>query len=177
MNRIPVRDPAARRLRWKRRTTLLRRGCWRVAAKCWKLRMQPPRDKSGNSTIEIGDISWFSWGYKLYIYIYTMQHEGIQWLMMILLVVEHICLIFFPIGWWSPLLIFFRRLEGLKPPTGTDWKGHGRGWKIYIYIYIDNYMYYIQIYNHKNGRWPSRCAGYQFQCYRGEREKPFCCGG
>jgi hypothetical protein len=39
-----------------------------------------------------------------------------------------------------PIAYFFRRLEGLKPPTGTDWKGHGRGW-IYIYTY-----------NHKNGR-------------------------
>ena len=166
MNRIPVRDPAARRLRWKRRTTLLRRGCWRVAAKCWKLRMQPARDKSGNFTVEIGDISWFSWGYN--IYIYTMQHEGIQWLMMILLVVEHtyiyICLILFPSG-DDPHCLFFQEAWRLETTNRYRLEMSWKGLEDIIYIYIYTYLYlyiitHIQIYNHKNGRWPSCCAGY-----------------
>ena len=161
MNRIPVRDPAARRLRWKRRTTLLRRGCWRVAAKCWKLRMQPPRDKSGIFSIEIGDISWFSWGYNLYIYIYTMQHEGIQWLMMILLVVEHICLILFPSG-DDPHCLFFQEAWRLETTNRYRLERSWKGLDIYIYIHIITKMEDD----------PHAALDTYFQW-----EKPFCCGG
>jgi len=74
------------------------------------------------------------------------------------------------------LLIFLRRLEGLKPPTGTDWKGHGRGWKIYIYTYIIICIIYKYIITKMEDD-PHAALDTKFQCYREEREKPFCCGG